>query len=236
MDALVSTIVANIRRVSVVALIVLSIASRAAADVCVEVDVRFAEPTTSSPLLLRSMTGEADAIWKPYGVQFQWTGAVDTAPCPSIAWSFEVQVNDGVAPPSTAQPVRLGSTWVRRLPASRRSPIHLDYAAIRRLIGLLNTYQLDHTIGRREASASDLGRALGRVLAHEIGHGLLGATHQRRGLMRTTIAATELVGHRRWGYTLSEVEISRLRERERDLSPPPTAGAVSSAVPLSCDD
>ena len=236
MDAHVPTIVALIRRVAVVALLVCSSASRAAADICVEVDVRFAEPTTSSPLLLRSMTDEVEAIWKPYGVQVQSTGDVDTVSCPSIAWSFEVQVNDGVPPQSTAQPVTLGSTWVRRLPVSKRSPIHLDYAAIRRLIGLLNTFQLDHTIGRRETSASDMGRVLGRVLAHEIGHGLLGATHQRRGLMRTTIVATELVGHRRWGYTLSDVEIARLRERERDLGSRPAAGTVPSAVPLSCDD
>ena len=236
MDAHVSTIVALIRRVALVALLVLSSAGPAAADVCVEADVRFAELTTSSPLLLRSMTDEAAAIWKPYGVQIQLTGAVDTVSCPSTAWSFEVQVSDGVPPHSTAQPVTLGSTWLRRLPISRRSPIHLDYAAIRRLIGLLNTFQLDHTIGRRETSLSDMGRALGRVLAHEIGHGLLGATHQRRGLMRTTIVATELVGHRRRGYTLSDVEVARLRARERDLGPGPAAGTVPSAARLSCDD
>jgi hypothetical protein len=236
-DAHASTFVVPLTRcVSIVALLVLSCASRAAADVCVEADVRFAEPTTASPLLLGSMTDEAKAIWNPYGVQIQWTGAVETASCPSIAWSFEVQVSDGRPPRSTAQPVTLGSTWVGRLPISRRSPIHLDYAAIRRLVGSLNTFQLDHTIGRRETSASDMGRALGRVLAHEIGHALLGATHQRRGLMRTTIVATELVGHRRWGYTLSDVEIARLRERERELSARPAAGSVLSAVPWSCDD
>jgi hypothetical protein len=235
-DAFVSTIVSLIRGVVVVALLVISVASRAAADVCVEVDVRFAVPTTSSPLLFGSMTDEVEAIWKPYGVQIQWTDDVDMVRWPSTAWSFEVQVNDGAPPQSTARPLTLGSTWVRRLPVSRRSPIHLDYAATKRLIGSLNTHQLDQAIGRRDTSASDMGRALGRVLAHEIGHGLLGTTHQRRGLMRTTIVATELVGYRRQGFTLSAVEVARLRERQRDLGSRAVIGTVPLVAPSACDD
>jgi hypothetical protein len=117
-----------------------------------------------------------------------------------------------------------------------RSPIHLDYAATRRLIGSLTTEQLDHAIGRRETTASDMGRALGGVLAHEIGHGLLGAdSHQRRGLMRATLPATELVAHRRRGYTLSDLEIARLREREPDLGMRATAGPGPSTGPSACD-
>ena len=218
------------------ALAVLSLTTSVAAEVCVEVDVRVPGPVPSSALL-GSMTSEVDAIWKPYGVRIQWTGDVDTVRCPSIVWSFEVQVNDGFPPRSTARPVTLGTTWVGRLPASRRSPIHLDFAATRRLIGSLTAAQLDHAIGRRDPTASDLGRALGRVLAHEIGHGLLGAdSHQRRGLMRATIAATELVAYRRRGYTLSDLEIARLRGRERVLDMKASAGAGPSTDLIACED
>jgi hypothetical protein len=225
-----------LRAAAFAALAVPSLSPRVAAEVCVEVDVRVAGPAPAS-LLLRSMTSEVDAIWKPYGVRIQWTGDVDAVRCPSIAWSFEVQLNDGFPPRSTARPLTLGSTWVRRRPESRRSPIHLDYAATKRLIGSLSAGQLDHAIGRRETTTSDMGRALGRVLAHEIGHGLLGAdSHQRRGLMRATIAATELVAYRRRGYTLSDPEIGRLRERERDLGMREAAGPMPSTVPSACDD
>ena len=218
------------------ALAVLSLTTRVAAEVCVEVDVRVPGPVPSSALL-GSMTSEVDAIWKPYGVRIQWKGGVDTVRCPSIVWSFDVQVNDGFPPRSTARPVTLGTTWVGRLPASRRSPIHLDFAATRRLIGSLTAAQLDHAIGRRDPTASDLGRALGRVLAHEIGHGLLGAdSHQRRGLMRATIAATELVAYRRRGYTLSDLEIARLREREPDRDMQASAGAEPSTDLIACED
>ena len=129
------------------ALAVLSLTTSVAAEVCVEVDVRVPGPVPSSALL-GSMTSEVDAIWKPYGVRIQWKGGVDTVRCPSIVWSFDVQVNDGFPPRSSARPVTLGTTWVGRLPASRRSPIHLDFAATRRLIGSLTAAQLDHAIGR----------------------------------------------------------------------------------------
>jgi len=226
-----------LRAAVIAALAALSLSTQAAADVCVEVDLRMTTGAAPSSVLFGSMASEVDAIWKPYGVRIQWTGDVDTLRCPSIAWSFEVQVNDGFPPRSTARPLTLGSTWVGRLPTSRRSPIHLDYAATRRLIGSLTTDQLDHAIGRRDTTASDLGRALGRVLAHEIGHGLLGAeSHQRRGLMRATIAATDLVACRRRGYTLSDLEIARLRERERDLGMRAAAGPGSSTDLFACDD
>ena len=65
----------------------------------------------------------------------------------------------------------------------------------------------------------DLGRALGRVLAHEIGHVVLAAAkHQSRGLMRASFVAEDLIRPQRWSYTLSEAEVARLRERELVLN------------------
>jgi hypothetical protein len=204
------------RAVTLAAAVVFLIASPAAAEICVEVDVRVAAPAPSIAVL-RSMTSEADAIWRPYGVRFQWTGDADSVECPFIARSFDVQLSDAPRRHSVANALTLGSTWVTP-PAARRSPIHLDYAATRRIIASLAAGQLDRILGRRETTASDLGRALGRVLAHEIGHGLLGARHERRGLMRATILASELIGHWRRGYTLSESEIARLRLTAHQLA------------------
>jgi hypothetical protein len=217
------------------ALGVLPIATPLAADVCVEADVRVTSPAPPAALL-SSMTSEVDVIWKPHGVRIHWTGDVGRVQCPSIAWFFEVHVSDEPRRRSTARPLALGTTWVSP-PTTRQSVIYVDYAATRRVLGSLSADWLNRILGRRELTAPDEGRALGRVLAHEIGHGLLGVTrHERRGLMRATFIANELVGHWRRGYTLSDSEVVRLRERERHLGSHATAGVVPAMVPSARDD
>ncbi|HET9268537.1 MAG TPA: hypothetical protein VFO31_10250, partial [Vicinamibacterales bacterium] len=65
----------------------------------------------------------------------------------------------------------------------------------------------------------DLARALGRVLAHEIGHVLLAARgHGRSGLMRATFRAEELAGRDRRPFRLTCSDVDRLRVRLRDLA------------------
>src|SRR4029453_1899411 len=62
----------------------------------------------------------------------------------------------------------------------------------------------------------DVGLALGRVLAHELGHVLLATrSHQARGLMRPTFSGEELLTGVRERYGLSEPEVVRLRREIR---------------------
>jgi hypothetical protein len=73
-------------------------------------------------------------------------------------------------------------------------------------------------VGHLFEAPADVGRALGRVLAHEIGHVILGAPgHQPRGLMRFAFPPSELIGHSRLAYRLSPLEQARLRQREAEL-------------------
>jgi hypothetical protein len=73
---------------------------------------------------------------------------------------------------------------------------------------------LGHVVGRQQLAPMDVGRALGRVLAHEVGHVLLGAfRHGRTGLMRASFIPSELVDYRRRSYTLSSAEVARLTQR-----------------------
>jgi hypothetical protein len=61
-----------------------------------------------------------------------------------------------------------------------------------------------------------LGLALGRVIAHEIGHHLLGIEHAARGLMRAVFDARTLVDPRASpNFALDESGRARLRERLR---------------------
>src|SRR5262249_13264596 len=59
-----------------------------------------------------------------------------------------------------------------------------------------------------------IGRAYGRVLAHEIGHLLLAMpTHDTTGLMRTSFSARDLVSPGREHLTIGRNLIIRLQER-----------------------
>jgi hypothetical protein len=60
-----------------------------------------------------------------------------------------------------------------------------------------------------------LAWGLGRVLAHEIGHKVLGAPayHDDNGLMRTTFLADDLARPERSRFRLAERSVARLRER-----------------------
>jgi hypothetical protein len=58
---------------------------------------------------------------------------------------------------------------------------------------------------------SIVGRVLGRVLAHEIGHYLLRSqTHSREGLMRALQAARDLVGQDRQYFALAADQVTRI--------------------------
>lgn len=109
-----------------------------------------------------------------------------------------------------------------------RAPIRIDRDATEQLIRSLAVDELYRRLGRSDIDSTDLGRALGRILAHEIGHLLLGTSrHQRRGLMRATFSAGDLVDPQPRTYDLSSEEVERLREREDSLS---TRGGLEAAV------
>jgi hypothetical protein len=60
----------------------------------------------------------------------------------------------------------------------------------------------------------ELARALGRVLAHEIGHVLLGArNHDQTGLMRVSFLPDELAAADRAPFRLTCLDVGRLRSR-----------------------
>jgi hypothetical protein len=58
-----------------------------------------------------------------------------------------------------------------------------------------------------------LGRALGRVLAHEIGHVLLGTSHDADGLMRRSFLPEDLTRRDRSRFQLAAPALVRLRAR-----------------------
>ena len=72
-----------------------------------------------------------------------------------------------------------------------------------------------------------LGRALGRVLAHEIGHYLLvWRAHTPDGLMRAAFRGEVLIQPGRRAFELSDRLVPRLRGRLAQLSPPGSTVAI----------
>jgi len=198
------------------AVLVLCIASEAAAEICLDVDLRFAGHHVSAGLV-KSMQMEVSSIWSPYGVRIQWSAPPGGVSCTQALGSFDVLVD--VKRLRASRPFKpvLGGTWMTPS-AIDRAPIRIDRDATEQLIRSLAVEELYRRLGRSDIDSTDVGRALGRVLAHEIGHILLGTSqHQRRGLMRAVFFAGDLVDPQPKTYDLSSEEVERLRERETSL-------------------
>ena len=117
---------------------------------------------------------------------------------------------------SSASTVTSGSTARRscsHTPGS--SPIPAVHGIIR-----VSLDAVDAVIERQLADNASLHEqtvalALGRVLAHEVGHVLLGAPgyHDPVGLMRARFPTTDLVRWDRSSFRLMDCSFARLRER-----------------------
>lgn len=203
------------RLIAAVALAALLAVREASADICVEMNVRLDEHARGA--LIESMATEAASIWGAYGVRLQWREAPALAQCAWTQASFDVRLD----PPPAGKPslaVVLGSTHLAD-GAINHVPIQLDRRATERVLVGLPLEQRARLLGRASVGPLDVGRALGRVLAHEIGHVLLAARdHQPRGLMRAAYLAADLLAPQRHAYVLSPAEITRLRHRERALT------------------
>ena len=209
-------------------LLALSVANEAAAGICLEVGLRFAGAAPST-LLVQSMRNEASAIWNSYDVTLAWPGVADSIVCPLVHGSFEVIVQQRPMPKGVSGTMVLGSTRIAPS-AIDRAPILLDREAMERMLASLPADRLVPLLGRPHIGPADVGRALGRVLAHEIGHVVLGAPwHQRWGLMRPSFVAEELGSRLRRGYSLSAKEVERLRQRERLFNRSLDAGVTAEA-------
>lgn len=192
------------------------VAAEASAGMCLAVDLTL-DGRDLSPLTVQSMQSEASAIWQPYGVTIQWPGSHDIS-CSRVHGTFDVFVQDQGASGGTASGSSvLGSTHLA--PAAIDDvAIFIDYDETLRQLASLPASRLITLVGHPDIGPADLGRALGRILAHEIGHVLLDAPrHQPGGLMRRSFSPDDLAARQRWTYTLSKKELDRLASREREL-------------------
>ena len=153
--------------------------SRAPCAIAIELQVR--APLRWGAFEWHLVMGEAARIWAPYGVTLCW-GESDDA-CRGLEVKLRVLLaEDPPPPPRAAQGSLLGWIWFRG--SDPGGDIVLSLNGARALVSRARLG--DRPLASLPASVIEgqLPEAVGRALAHEIGHFVLrDRTHARRGLM-----------------------------------------------------
>jgi hypothetical protein len=164
-----------------------------------------------SRVIPADLKNETEVLWRPYGVHLEWTDSPVPGAAPSgisLEAILERRIIDEPGLPKWA-PV-LGLASVKRNGPSAR-PIRVSLDATESVLALR---KVSRTSAGWIVDDHDLGRALGRVLAHEIGHLLLGAPyHDEVGLMRAVFRPDELGEPNRAPFRLTCSGVARLRGR-----------------------
>ena len=176
----------------------------------IAVGVRFStDPSINPARITKRLKAETTAIWKPYGVRIEW---IDTTPPEFSANRVCVDARlerQFKKARSIDVPAVLGRVMVTPA-APNVDPIRVSLDATESVLALRKT---SRTALAGIVLDQELSRALGRVLAHEIGHVLLGAFHDRAGLMRAVFRPEELGEPDRAPFRLTCDGLERLKSR-----------------------
>ena len=159
------------------------------------------EHSIASRVIQRDVEDETESLWRPYGVHIEWSDA-PFSDAEADGFALEATVERSALSKWTAV---LGRATVGQDAVSRRS-IRVSFDATERV--------LESRTPVRIATRRELARALGRVLAHEIGHVLLAVPyHETTGLMRANFAPNDLADPDCALYRLTPTGVTRLRDR-----------------------
>lgn len=173
----------------------------------VHVEIAF-DPSIKSALTQRVAKDEAAGIWRSYGVNLHWNASETDGGSAAVCLEVIVERSrlQGSVRPVLAQTTIASDDLVR-------GPIRVSFDTVEALL----SQRTAEFPGPYEFM---VGAALGRVLAHELGHVLLGSPgyHDREGLMRASFAVDDLVRPERARFQLSVFSVARLRRRIAALS------------------
>jgi hypothetical protein len=181
---------------------------------------------------LNAAKAEAGAIWASAGVRLVWI----SPPIPldePVGRTVVVIIRRALSRPAKADPAdaHAGSHpsigWVRFGDDGRPGYIEVSFELLTSLV--MSGSHLDKPVSAFPGLAPGLvGRGLGRVVAHEIGHWLMGRGHTRGGLMRPRFNIDDLIGSivphppRTWTAATASRRLAQSSGCELDASPPST--------------
>ena len=152
-------------------------------------------PPDIKPSLVNRIFAEAEAIWRPTGITFEWHRI--TSEDVASTWQLVVTIDDSQNILVARRPA-LG--WIPFTTDGPEPSIHLSRASAEALI--LSRVSVDAV----PVAAHDLlvGRTLGRAFSHELGHYLLKSKlHTPHGLMRANWLVAECLSIDRHGFELT---------------------------------
>lgn len=160
-----------------------------------------------TPTLVKHMIEEVDAIWKPAGLSIVWNREPVTEP------SLHVTVGPARGAASSRESVEpIG--WILFEDNRPQPNVYVSLANAADLLehsGGVVGHSSGMPIVERETY---LSRAMGRALAHEIGHYLLASRdHTHAGLMKATRSAAEFFSTDRVRFQLSTTERAIVEQR-----------------------
>jgi hypothetical protein len=163
------------------------------------------------PAIQRLAVEEAARVWAPYRVDvtLKQGAPVDSSAPDGAVISVRLA---GLAPGTMASASPFGSIqFVSGLPEPL---VFLHYEAIRRAIAIAGSAAAGISEAQWPAALRErvLGRVVGRVLAHEIGHFVLRSPrHASRGLMRPIQSITDLIAGTGELFGLTPEDLTLLR-------------------------
>ena len=187
-----------------------------AVEISIDITVLEAEPLRER----RALMQEATALWQPSAVRLTWVQSAVARGLPRPPLALEVVCDTSEARAAAKQGMlRLGFTTFRDRDGSAEPALGLSMQSVQRLV------DESKWAGRPVADWPPairqelVGRALGRVLAHEIGHFLLAwRRHTPRGLMRAQFTAVELLDPDRRMFRLPAELLPRMRSHLEQLT------------------
>ena len=162
---------------------------------------------------LQAARGEVERTLKDADVEVTWA----ECPCSARVGGAELVLRITAAPA-----------------ASEQTSLGFSYVDIDRKAGTVATVFADRVAALARAGGADEGALLGRAMAHEVGHLLLGTRdHGRDGLMRGQWTTIELARNRPWEWTLSRKEGAKMRQAivRRTREPAQPAAVIAGLEP-----
>jgi hypothetical protein len=152
-------------------------------------------PPDIKPSLVNRIFAEAQAIWGPTGITFEWHRI--TSEDAARTWQLVVTFDDSQ---DSLVGRRAALGWIPFTTDGPEPSIHLSRASAEALIR--SSVSVDGVpVGAHEIL---VGRTLGRALSHELGHYLLKSKlHTRRGLMRANWLVNECLSIGLSGFELT---------------------------------